>query len=237
MKKVTLIGDCHSSRLLYYWNPNKCPVDLFVWGRGGQSAWNFNPKELFGQNTLSTQLEEFPKYLDPIDEEMHKKLKNEYRQGFSKIKDEGIILIWLGYIDSKTHLPMPEKSNNTEECVLRYLNATKSFFKNAEIRFIEPFPQFIPFIGNKEEKQIEWDYQIRKEKNDEFIYYLNLYCDQFGFKEPISQKQIFNALGFYEEDMTYNKAKISFSGTILDTFRHEDLEKIYNLFIEEAQKE
>ena len=46
MKKVYLIGDCHSARVSEHWNPEDCKVDFKVWGKAGEFAWKFDPKKL-----------------------------------------------------------------------------------------------------------------------------------------------------------------------------------------------
>lgn len=223
MKKVSLIGDCHSNRLMEFWSP-ECPVDLTIWGRGGQQAWGFEPEKTDFLKIYSSKLERSPIF--SIED-----IRDQFTIPFNKIEDEGLIFLWLGYVDSKLKLP---EFNDIELCVDLYLNRIKKYFKKAKIKIIEPFPQFIPYIGIKEEKNIEWPYKKRKKCNDQFIFYLNKKCKELDIEIAITQEEIFKKLGFGPDEMSFKNAKIGIEGLFMDTFEPYNMKKIYDLIISKA---
>jgi hypothetical protein len=230
MKKVALIGDCHSTRIYEHWDPGQ-NIDFKAWGRAGQKAWSFDPAKEFSQNTLSSKFETIPSYVGFVSPETEDKIKQKLKISFSKIDDEGIILLWLGYVDIKVSLP---EHGNTEKCVDKYVETSLNYFKKANVRFIEPFPQFIPYIGVKNENHKEWAWEHRKKINDEFIYHLNKKLNSIKTKPIISQEKIFNTLGFSQNDMFEDKAKSYKGFPLIDTFSELNMKKLYNMFIQEA---
>ena len=79
---------------------------------------------------------------------------------------------------------------NSKICVDRYIDQASRYFKNAKIKVIEPIPQFIPYIGIKEEMLPEWTYDERKKYNDEFIFYLKEKCKNLNIEISMSHNPI-----------------------------------------------
>jgi hypothetical protein len=230
MGKITLIGDCHSTRIYEHWDPSQ-NVDFKAWGKAGQKAWSFDPLEKYKKNRFSSKFETLPPYLGLINSEIEEDTKENLKISFSSIEDEGTILLWLGYVDIKVALP---KYQNAEECVDRYIESSLNYFQNANLIFIEPFPQFIPYIGIKEEGHEEWSWQDRKKSNDDFIFHLNKKLSSYNIKNIISQEMIFKTLNFSQNEMLEDKAKIYPGIPPIDTFSELNMKKLYNMFIREA---
>ena len=222
MLKATIIGDCHSNRLLEHWKPEDL-VHFKIWGRAGQSAWGFNTASKKLLNRESSKIEKLPNFLTSYDSEEEDKNQKKLKSIFSSIVDEGIVFSWLGYIDIKIDLP---ENDDTEECVIRYISSLKNYFKKAKVVVIEPFPQFIPYIGIKEENLKEWSWEERKKYNNEFIHYLKKHSA--GFAEIITQEQIFNFLKIKQNDMTIDIARKNEDGTISDALNSYYMKKIYD---------
>lgn len=223
MKKVTLIGDCHSARILEHWDPKTCPIDFKSWGKGGSTAWLSNPEDLALSKAVSSGTEKEPLYTE---------YNNSLFISFDKIKDQDLILPWLGYVDIRQYLP---NHKNTEICVENYVNRFVKYFNKSEIRFIEPLPQFIPLLIKWPGLHPEFSFEERIKENNEFIKLLRIHSKKLGLQEPISQDQIFDALGFSQNEMTEDKS-IKNSVHPVDGFTQEHMGKIYNLIISEALK-
>ena len=212
MQKIALIGDCQSLRIYDHWD-FKSGIDMVAWGKSGDSAYKFDPNLRFINDELSSP------------SEIYDKEKNQI--SFKKIKDEGIILMWLGYIDIKCFLPVHK---NTKKVVSQYINKAQSYFKNSKLIFIEPFPQFIPYIGLKSEQSLKSSYEERKKYNDEFIQTLH---NQFN-GQIITQNHFFKELGFDQNDMTYDVARKDDDKNFADTFDQKNMKKIYELILSKA---
>jgi hypothetical protein len=223
MKKVTLIGDCHTARFLEHYNPKKDNIDLVAWGKAGLSAWKTDPIQLNFEKTISSGTENAPIYLTYGE---HLKID------FSKIENKGLILPWLGYIDIRQHLP---EHKNTEFVVKQYVDRFISYFDKAEVRFVEPLPQFIPILLKYPGVHPEYTFEERMQENECFINYLKKYSKEYGLKKPISQKEMFDALGFKQNEMTEDKAENPIPHPF-DKFKKEHFKKIYDLIISEASK-
>lgn len=223
MKKVTLIGDCHSARLLEHWNPKTCPVDFKSWGKAGTTAWIADPVKMNESKTLSSSTEGTPLYTEDRDS---------LYLDFSTIKNQDLILVWLGYVDIRQRLG---DYKNADECVKNYVQRFVDYFKGTKIRFIEPLPQFIPLLMKFSGLHPEFTYEERMQQNKEFIEALSKYSDEHGLEKPISQQQIFEYLGFGQDEMTSDKTPEDRPHPI-DGLLPVHMAKIYNLIIEEASK-
>jgi hypothetical protein len=218
MKKVYLIGDCHASRILEHWNPETCPVDFKVWGKAGNKAFHFDPVKLFEENEDSSGVEDHNLYIH------YERLSLPYQD----IKDDGLILAWLGYVDIRQYL---SKYDNADQIVKLYMNSIINFYPNSEIRFIEPLPQFTEMLLKFEGISPSYTYSQRLEQNFKFIQALNKYSLEYGLQKPISQSQIKKAVGLDEFTTEH---------TIKDRPHPQDalekiyMSKIYDLFISEC---
>lgn len=223
MKKVTLIGDCHSARIFEHYDPLNCPILFQAWGKGGTNAWNNDPKKMSEEKALSTGTEEPSLYYSP---------KNNGAISFEKIVNQDLILVWLGYVDIRQMLP---GHKDAENCVKQYVKRFVEYFNESEVRFIEPLPQFIPILLKSPGLHPEYTYNERIEQNNEFIKFLKKYSNEYNLKPPISQEQIFKALELSAEEMTEDKTRVNLNHPV-DALKQEYMGKIYNLFISEASK-
>lgn len=224
MKKVTLIGDCHSARVYEYWNPNSCSVKFQAWGRGGTNSWMNDPAKMSEINDLSSGTER--------GNEFYLGDQNDLKLNFSKIVDQDLILVWLGYVDIRQMLP---KHKNADFTVKQYMDRFIEHFKNSKVRFIEPLPQFKQNIMKYDELHAIYSYEERLEQNNEFVKSLRKYSDEYGLDKPVSQDQICNAVGLTFDDFTEDKTP-NYAPHPLDTLKPEYMKKIYDLIIKEAQK-
>jgi hypothetical protein len=221
MKKVYLIGDCHSARVSEHWNPEDCKVDFKVWGKAGEFAWKFDPKKLFLENTESSGYEQPNKYLG---------WENRLISTFQDIKDDGLVMLWIGYVDIRQLLPMHE---NAKECAYKYLDEAVAYFPNSQIQIIEPLPQFTEMLLKYEGISPEYTYEQRQKQNYDFCSALNEYAVEHNMLKPITQQEIKDAVGIQEF-----KTEHTPQGTVAphpqDALLKEYMEKIYDLFISKA---
>lgn len=219
MKPVYIFGDCHSARVYEHWNPKECPVDLTVWGKGGTNCWSLKLKTKYEENLLSSGVET---------NNLHGVSREELIFGFNKIKDNGLIMPWLGYCDIRQYLP---KYNNAEFLVEKYFKEITDYYQNSKIKFIEPLPQFTEMYLKYEGIHPSYTYEERIKQNDIFINHLRKLCFDYGLEKPISQEQIYDAVGvtkFTPDVVATDKPHP------VDSLKQEYFGKIYNLFIQEA---
>jgi hypothetical protein len=212
-KKLYLIGDCQSTRIFEHYTDNETRVELKAWGRGGHSAWKFNPYDLLKMNRYSS-LMETPK-------------PKGGRVGWSEIQDDGIVIAWFGYIDIKYLLP---KYKNAAECVKRYVDFLLQYFPNSQLILAEPHPQFKENIIPYWEEVDEYSYDERLQQNNEFCAALNEYGSALGLR-IITQKEIFEATGLQQFTLDCSdKTK----GHDVDGLNQELTQKLYDMFIDIA---
>jgi hypothetical protein len=223
MKKVTLIGDCHTARILEHWNPETCPVQFQAWGRGGSSAWFFEP-EVWAENMEKSSSTET--------ENVHGVDRRSLFLNFDEIKDQDLILVWLGYVDIRQYLGKYKDADFTAE---RMVERFVSYFKNTKIRFIEPLPQFTEMLMKHDELHDQFTYEERLEQNKQFVESLNKYCKKYNLEKPITQQQICNALGFEFKDFTPDKTPQNRPHPI-DSLEQNYMSHVYDLIISEASK-
>jgi hypothetical protein len=222
MEKVYLIGDCHSARVSEHWNPEDCKVDFKAWGKAGTFAWKFEPKKLFLENTESTGTEQPNRYVG----------SNRLALNFQDVKDDGLVMVWVGYVDIRQLLPV---HNNAKACAYKYLDEVVAYFPNSKIQIIEPLPQFTEMLLKYEGISPEYTYEERQKQNYEFCEALNEYAKDHEMLSPITQQEIKDAVGLQEF-----KPEHTPQGTVAphpqDALLKEYMEKIYDLFISKAYK-
>jgi hypothetical protein len=219
MNKVYLIGDCHSARVLEHWDPNNCPVDFKAWGKAGQKAWDINFYEKYKDNEMSSGTETEPYYVN-----------YDLKMGFNEIKDGGLILLWIGYVDCRQLIP---RYKNTEECVSHYVKHSLEYFKDFKVRFIEPLPQFTEMLLKYEGISPSYTYEERLKYNKEFCELLTKYSNEYGLDKVITQDQIFKAVGLSEFTPEITPKDRPHP---VDGLKPEYMKKIYDLFINESVK-
>lgn len=223
MKKVNLIGDCHTARILEHWNPETSPVDLKVWGKAGFKAYNLDIKELYEYDEPSSGIESFNENTKKFFKTNEETILN-----FQSIKNGELIMPWVGYIDIRQFLP---KYKNAEIIVKEYMEKFISFYDKSVIRFIEPLPQFTEMLLKYEGIHPSYSYEERLEQNKIFIESLRKYSEEYGLQKPISQDDIYKAVGVQEFTTDLTPQNTSHP---VDALTSDHMNKIYNLFIEES---
>jgi hypothetical protein len=181
MKPVYIIGDCHLARV-YENDENKThDFKLVMWGTAGTKAWGLDWNYLEESNAISTGGE-----IGLID-----------KVPFKNINDDGIVMVWLGYIDIRQFLP---KYKNADLLVKKYLEDVTNYFKNSKIVIVEPLPQFTKMHLKYEGISPEYTYKERQEQNSLFLEALRKYVKEFNIDYVISQDDLFSAMGIEELD-------------------------------------
>jgi hypothetical protein len=218
MEKVYLIGDCHAARVSEHWNPKTCLVDYKVWGKHGTYAWKFDPKSLADSNMVSTGVETHSLYVP----------EDRLQMNFADIKDDGLIQVWIGYVDIRQLLP---EHKDAKACVYKYLDTVLEYFPNSKIQVIEPLPQFTEMLLKKTGISPEYTYEERQTQNKNFCEAINEYSVSHNLEKVITQQQIKDAVGLQEFRTEHTPLDRPHP---IDSLRQEYFAHIYNLFLEES---
>lgn len=222
MYNLYLIGDCHTTRVFSHWNPQKCLPTFNAWGKGGMTAWSFDPYKLEEDNEISWGIERVNHNI--------KKPAIEFRAGFKEFKNPDLVLVWLGYVDIRSKLP---RHKNAKEVVYKYLDRISSYYSNSIIQIVEPLPQFREFLLKSENLSPKYTYEERLEQNYEFCKYLNQYIEDYGMLKPITQQEIKDAIGIQE--LTAEHAA-TWAPHPQDSLKEEYWQMVYDLFISRANE-
>ena len=206
LEPITLIGDCHTFRIQlahHYLGISSIPFRSY--GKGGLKAWTYDPDRFIETD-----------YRDEED------------KSYSSIKDEGVVIIWLGYNDIKTALPSHKDAFETVDKLIETLNQN---FTKAKIIIAAPLMQFKETIMAFPGEHDEHTFGERLEQNDLFIKHLEEKALENNFMY-LSQDHISKVIGTTELDisMTENQDKLN------DGLKMHYYCKIYGLFINEAIK-
>jgi len=227
MKKVYLIGDCHTTRVWEHWNPDTAPVDFKAWGMAGLTAWSFNPDTYSAENKKSEGLENVNLYID--------KPQEWWIKDFNEFKDPDIVLIWLGYVDIRQRLV---DYNNAKEDAYQMLDRVRSYYKNSVIQIIEPLPQFTEMLLKYDGISPTFTYEDRQNQNNIFCGALKEYTQQHNMLTPITQQEIKDAVGIQEFTIDYATDVIPLDqpwhNKKKDALKKEYWAKIYDLFISKS---
>lgn len=225
MKTVNLIGDCHSTRVWEWWNPETCPVDFKVWGKAGLKAWSFYPEKMEQENKQSSGIETVSQYvLNELDEP--------WIRPFGEFKNADLIMIWMGYVDIRQFMPKYEPlQNNSKKVIVEFLDRVREYYKGSIIQIIEPLPQFTEMHLKYEGISPSYTYEERQSINKLFVDTLNEYVIEHNMLTPITQQEIKDAIGFQELTL---ECVHSVAPHPQDSLKPELWGKIYNLFIEKA---
>ena len=226
MKKVYLLGDCHTTRVYEHWNPETCPVDFKAWGLAGMTAWTFDPFELENEEKLSNGIENINEYV-----------KKEYSfvKKFNEFKDPDIVLVWLGYVDIRQRLP---EWDNAEKDAYQILDRIRAYYTNSVIQVIEPLPQFTEMLLKYDGISPVQTYEERQRQNHIFCAALNEYTKNHNMLKPITQQEIKDAVGIQE--FTIEHAADVFPldqpwhNNKKDALKKDRWAEIYNLFINKS---
>ena len=180
--KAYLIGDCQSNRVYEHYYGDGSMIDLYLWGKGGQSAWNYNPEKFKKTEMLGSGME-------------HGENKTYQPFSYSLIQDrpDTLIIAWFGYIDCKYKIHLA--GGDSEKTAHRYIEALKKEYDQSTILLIEPLPQFIEDIYIPSEKIPVFGYDIRRPIELDFCHHLKKFAKDFGITNYITQEEILEAIG------------------------------------------
>lgn len=227
MKTVNLIGDCHSTRVWQWWDPQTCPVNFKVWGKAGLKAWSFYPEKMERELEQSSGIETVSQYIEHPQGEY-------WVKPFDEFKKSDLIMLWVGYVDIRQWMPKYEPlEHNSKEVIIKYLDRARDYYKESQIQLIEPLPQFTEMHLKYEGISPSYTYEERQKINNIFIDTLNEYAIKHNMLTPITQQEIKDAIGFQE---LTSECVHSVATHPQDSLKPELWGKIYNLFIEKANK-
>ena len=127
------------------------------------------------------------------------------------------------------------KNINADEVIKKCIERFLEYFKGTEVRFMEPLPQFLDMLMKEKGLHEEYSFEQRLEQNNKVIAAIKKYSKAFGLQDPITQEQIFKAVGLTQDQLTADKTpQVGFHP--VDTFQQKYMSKIYDLIIEEAEK-
>jgi hypothetical protein len=157
-------------------------VDLHLWGKGGQSAWNYDPERFRQTEMVGSNLE-------------HGENKTYQPFTYSLIQDraDNLIIAWFGYIDCKYKIQLA--GGDARDTAHRYLQSLMKEYDQATILLIEPLPQFVEDIYIAAEKIPVFGYDVRRPIELDFCHYLKKFAKDFGITNYITQEEILEAVG------------------------------------------
>ena len=211
MKNIYMIGDCHLSRAIEHYDPEKHDVVFIPWSKAAKKMYGFSVEQMREEDEMSSGVE-------------IARTVNHMPQPFSVIKDDGVLVLWLGYVDTRTFLP---RYKNADETVKKFINNINNNFTNSSVVVIEPLPQFTEMLLKHEGISPYYTHEQRIDQNREFLAALHKYAKEARFEIVITQQDILDALGVPEltPSMTHADAPHP-----VDGLKPEHMEKIWKLF-------
>jgi len=208
-----MLSDCHLSRAIEHYYPEKYEVNFIPWPKAGLKMHGFNIESLKETDELSSGVE-------------IQRTVNHEPQPFSIIKDDGVLVIWMGYVDIRTFLSRYE---NADETVKNFIDDIKKNFPSSQVVIIEPLPQFTEMLLKHEGISPYYTHEQRLNQNKLFLSALHKYAKEAGFEIVITQQDILDALGVPEltPSMTHTDAPHP-----VDGLHPDHMVKIWNLFAE-----
>lgn len=211
MKNVYMLSDCHLSRAIEHYYPEKHDVNFIPWSKAGLKMHGFNMDSLRQTDEISSGVE-------------IQRTVNHIGQPISIIKDDGVLVIWVGYVDIRTFLSRYE---NADETVKNFIDDIKNNFPNSKVVIIEPLPQFTEMLLKHEGISPYYTHEQRLNQNRQVLDSLHKYAKEAGYEIVITQQDILDALGVPEltPSMTHTDAPHPVDGL------HPDyMIKIWDLF-------
>ena len=208
-----MLSDCHLSRAIEHYYPEQHEVKFIPWPKAGLKMHAFNIEALKETDELSSGVE-------------IQRTINHEPQPFSIIKDDGILAIWMGYVDIRTFL---SRYKNADETVKNFIDNIKINFPNSYVVIIEPLPQFTEMLLKHEGISPYYTHEQRIDQNKELLAALHKYSKEAGYEIVITQQDILEALGVLEltPSMTHTDAPHP-----VDGLHPDHMVKIWNLFAE-----
>lgn len=212
-----MLSDCHLSRAIEHYYPEKHNFTLVPWPKAGLKMHGFNTESLRAENDISSGVE-IPRTID------HPK------HAFSVIKDEDVLVIWLGYVDIRTFL---SKYKNADETVKNFIDDIKKNFVNSRVVIFEPLPQFTEMLLKHEGISPYYTHEQRLDQNRKFLDSLHKYAKEAGFEIVLSQQDILDALEVPEltPSMTHRNAPHP-----VDGLHPDHMVKIWDLFAKKFEE-
>jgi hypothetical protein len=213
MKNVYMISDCHLARAIEHYYPEKHEVSFIPWPKAGLKMHGFSIESLREVDEISSGVE-------------IQRTVNHPGEPISIIKDDGVLAIWLGYVDIRTFL---SRYQNADATVKAFIDNIKLNFSNSRVVIIEPLPQFTEMLLKHEGISPYYTHEQRIDQNREFLASLHKYAEEAGFEIVITQKDILDALGVPDltPSMTHTDAPHP-----VDGLHPDHMVKIWNLFAE-----
>lgn len=211
MKNIYMLSDCHLSRAIEHYYPEKHDVTFIPWPKAGLKMHAFSIEKMREENEMSSGVE-------------FTRTVNHEPQPISIVKDDGILALWMGYVDTRTFLP---RYQNADVTVKNFIDNIKLNFPNSRVVIIEPLPQFTEMLLKHEGISPYYTHEQRIDQNREFLAALHKYSSEAGFEIIITQQDILDALGVPEltPSMTHTDAPHP-----VDGLKPEYMEKIWKLF-------
>ena len=211
MKNVYMLSDCHLSRAIEHYYPEKHEVNFIPWSKAGLKMHGFNMESLRQADEISSGVE-------------IQRTVNHIGQPISIIKDDGVLVIWMGYVDIRTFLSRYE---NADETVKNFIDDIKNNFPNSKVVVIEPLPQFTEMLLKHEGISPYYTHEQRLNQNRQVLDSLHKYAKEAGYEIVITQQDILAALGVPEltPSMTHTDAPHP-----VDGLHPDHMMKIWDLF-------
>jgi hypothetical protein len=211
MKNIYMLSDCHLSRAIEHYYPEQHDVNFVPWPKAGLKMHGFSIEALRQAEEISSGVE-------------IQRTVNHIGQPISIIKDDGVLVIWMGYVDIRTFLSRYE---NADETVKNFIDDIKNNFPNSRVVIIEPLPQFTEMLLKHEGISPYYTHEQRLNQNKLVLSSLHKYAKEAGYEIVITQQDILDALGVPEltPSMTHTDAPHP-----VDGLHPDHMVKIWDLF-------
>lgn len=206
-----MLSDCHLSRAIEHYYPEQHDVNFVPWPKAGLKMHGFSIEALRQAEEISSGVE-------------IQRTVNHTGQPISIIKDDGVLVIWMGYVDIRTFLSRYE---NADETVKNFIDDIKNNFSNSKVVIIEPLPQFTEMLLKHEGISPYYTHEQRLNQNKQVLSSLHKYAKEAGYEIIITQQDILDALGVPEltPSMTHTDAPHP-----VDGLHPDHMIKIWDLF-------
>lgn len=211
MKNVYMLSDCHLSRAIEHYYPELHDVTFIPWPKAGLKMHAFSIEKMREENEMSSGVE-------------FTRTVNHLPQPISIIKDDGVLALWMGYVDTRTFLP---RYKNADATVKAFIDNIKLNFPNSRVVIIEPLPQFTEMLLKHEGISPYYTHEQRIDQNRELLAALHKYASEAGFEIIITQQDILDAIEVPEliPSMTHTDAPHP-----VDGLKPEYMKKVWKLF-------
>lgn len=194
-------------------------IDFKGWGKGGFKMWKFDPYHMANEHRISDGAE--------TGEDAPEAYKVSF--DFAEIEDEGVIMLWLGYVDAKVCLPRFKNDSLTVE---KYIKFGMQYFKNSKIIIVEPLPQYLESIMRFEGEHEDFSFEDRARHNKIVLAEIRKQVAKYNLP-TITQEEIMSCIGVDQLDISHAETNDMHP---TDGLKLEYYSKLYDLFIDKANK-